>query len=86
MFLIAVIMRFEEYTFSFPVGLSLFHETVLIADKSNHAIRSLNLAQSVVSTYFVSGEPGHRNGNGFASELKAPYDLKMDQKWDIIYC
>lgn len=72
--------RGEEAAFSDPQGLALHRDQLYVADRGNHAVRVVDLADGAVRTLFGSGTPGYRRPRD--SELDglaacAPADLAV---------
>ncbi|KAF5276026.1 hypothetical protein FQA39_LY00822 [Lamprigera yunnana] len=73
--------NFEEVLFNAPQGLVFANAyTLYVADTENHAIRTINLNKSTVTTIVGSGEQGcdFKGGStGFNQEISSPWDVCM---------
>jgi thiol-disulfide isomerase/thioredoxin len=71
---------FDKAAFNDPQGLALQGDTLYVADRKNHLIRSLDLKSRTVTTLAGSGEKGeNRRQSGPARQiaLNSPWDLSL---------
>ena len=68
---------FAEAQLNHPEGMSLWEDTLYIADTENHSIRAANLAAGTLETIAGTGEIGYSRAGGIGMEvaLNSPWDL-----------
>jgi DNA-binding beta-propeller fold protein YncE len=74
---------FAAAQFSDPQGMALDGQTLYVADRKNHLIRSLDLKKHTVRTIAGIGRQGHermRRGPALSTGLNSPWDLLLDGK------
>ena len=72
---------FETAAFDKPQGMTLYGDSLIIADVNNHTIRSANLQERTVSTLAGSGEMGRgRFGDIGPAQLKT---TPLRSPWDV---
>jgi thiol-disulfide isomerase/thioredoxin len=71
---------FDSAKFNDPQGMALYGDTLIVCDRKNHVLRSLDLKNQKVTTLAGTGEQGHlRRGSGPARKmsLNSPWDLYL---------
>ncbi|RJO71533.1 MAG: alkyl hydroperoxide reductase [Myxococcales bacterium] len=69
-----------EAQFNEPQGLALNGNVLYVADRSNHAIRALDLSKEKVTTIAGAGKKGSWSSGGGAAretDLRSPWDLSL---------
>jgi len=69
---------FDKASFNDPQGMALSGETLYVADRKNHLIRSLDLKKKTVRTVAGTGEHGENRmfgGPALKTGLNSPWDL-----------
>jgi sugar lactone lactonase YvrE len=77
---------FDEAQFNDPQGMALKGETLYVADRKNHLIRSLDLKARTVATVAGTGSQGQerrRGGPALKTGLNSPWDLFL--QGDTLY-
>lgn len=67
--------------FNEPQGLALHGDTLLVADRRNHAIRAIDLTAGEVTTLAGTGDLGYaalRTGPARDASLRSPFDIVVD--------
>jgi DNA-binding beta-propeller fold protein YncE len=73
--------RFDEAQFNDPQGMAVKGDTLYLADRKNHLIRTLDLKSRTVRTIAGTGAQGdirRRGGPALATGLNSPWDLYLD--------
>lgn len=69
---------FASAKFNDPQGMALLGETLYVADRKNHSIRSVDLAAKKVTLVAGTGSQGHdREGKG------QPKEIALNSPWDL---
>lgn len=69
-----------EARFTYPQGLALHGDSLLVADSGNHAVRHVDLTGGSVSTLAGTGRVGrdlHASSNALTAHLRSPMDLAV---------
>src|SRR5207248_1426017 len=69
----------HQAAFQQPQGLALDGETLYVADTENHAIRSVNLADGMVTTLAGTGEQAP-----FGSQVGGAGPMSLSSPWDLV--
>lgn len=80
--------RYDAATFNKPQGMTLYNNTLYVADTNNHAIRAVDLSDRTVITIAGTGEQSRvRNAAGFAPDtaLASPWDVEMNADGTNLY-
>lgn len=78
----------SQACFNKPVGIAYLQQHLIVADTNNHALRSIDLATSQVTTIAGSGKQGRDyKGGAFGSEqlLNSPWDVCVSPSGDKVY-
>lgn len=71
---------FDQAQFDDPQGLSLKGDTLIVADRKNHSLRTVDLKKQTVTTLAGSGKQGHdrdRGGDPLKVSLNSPWDILL---------
>ncbi|HEV3163418.1 MAG TPA: thioredoxin-like domain-containing protein [Isosphaeraceae bacterium] len=71
---------FGQASFNDPQGMALRNETLYVADRKNHLIRSLDLKAQTVATIAGNGQKGlnrRRGGAALQTGLNSPWDVYL---------
>jgi hypothetical protein len=69
---------FAESALNHPEGLALQENTLFIADKENHSIRTADLAAGTVKTIAGTGEQGYTRSGGMGTQVA------FNSPWDVL--